>query len=203
MIEPSGGETISHTGTLEAASWLVRTSLLLAIPVYNALLVIVLLSVAVTQQTGQLRLRPGENGQLSSSAAPGLRIGTEPTTWPGQWALCSEFCREVFGRFVLFQPLNGWGGLIAWMTTCGAAIQRSLTAWCTLIALSFLTQMAVWMFWTVAIRGALALKSTVSKFANAETAEIWQTWSLLTCMLGFLVVYIRVVCADVIWFVGM
>ncbi|MBR9801275.1 hypothetical protein GYB59_06070 [bacterium] len=190
------------TDSFQAAGRLARIGVILAGPLSQIVLAIILLAVPVTQRTEQLQYAPRQIGQLEPSAVPGLQITQNAATWEGQWELCSDITTQAIRRYVLFQPLDGWGGFCGWLITGGAAGARSISMWLSFIGLIALLNGVFNLLPFGGLNGSHVIRVLLEMVVDADVAERSYTRYTILTILFLFAVQIRIIYADVIWILG-
>ncbi len=192
---------IPRPGMLEAAPAFVRVGIWLVLPLAFSVIAGILLSVAIFTGTGQLRYSPHGNAGPVWGGVPGLYVANEPTTALGQWELCWGVGRGTFERFVMFRPLLGWGGFLGWFSTVGYGGTISPSAWCTLFGYTLLVQAVLTLVWNAVSIGSRIIEA-LGRLVSRTMGDICRSWFILAFLLGYTIVAVRLVAADIMWFSG-
>lgn len=186
----------------EAASTPLKLGLALIAPLTQLCLAIVLLSIPVWQGASQLQFEPTiQTNQLAASALPGLRVGEQTASWSGQMELVSNIGVQAFKRYVLFQPLSGWGGYCGWMVTGGSAGAVSLSHWLTFVGMIAALYSLFNLMPLGGLNGGHVLRFLIEPAMNRGLFEKWFLRYLVVSIVFLIVVFIRMMYADVPWLI--
>lgn len=197
--ESRPSEQIRRSESLPAAHPLVKLSLIIVGPLSQLLLVAILLAIPVLRHAPQLEFAPGELGQLAPSAAPGLRLSTDASTWNGQARLAIDVTREFFGRMAFFRSFEGWGGYCSWIAMSGWAGSQSFSTWLALIGLLSLLTCTMNLLPIGASCGMALVRLLVEMSFGEDVAEKWNIRLLIVTLPALFALLGRILVADYFW----
>lgn len=188
--------------SFEAAGKIQRLGVMFIGPLVHILLGIILLAVPILQESGQLNYAPAQANPLSPSAIPGLVATQDAASWSRNWDLCSNVGLQFVQRFLLFQPLDGWGGFCGWMVTGGAAGAYSVSLWLTYVGLIAVLNGCLNLLPLGGLSGSHVVWVLLESLYEQDKARnIFTVYSLISVLFLFATCCIRVIYADVIWII--
>jgi regulator of sigma E protease len=107
---------------------------------------------------------------------------------------------QSFRRYVCFQPLEGWGGFCSWLATGGAAGSHSIPVWLSFIGVIAMLNGVFNLLPLGGLNGGHLIWLLIEKTSDPAKAERWIIRYTLISVIFLFAVYLRVLCADVIWF---
>jgi membrane-associated protease RseP (regulator of RpoE activity) len=125
--------------SFQAASPTARIAILLAGPLSQFVLGMICLAIPVTMAAKQLKLTSPNASTIRPCAVSGLAESDRRATIEGQLHLSWDIGSNVFRKIALFRDLEGWGGYLGCLLTCGAAAIRSWSAWFSCLGTVILT----------------------------------------------------------------
>ena len=199
LFLPDPLESSPPADCYQAAGRLAKMGLALVGPLSQIVLATLLLTVAVLQQTEQLQYAPQEGNPLQPSAVPGLQISDQVSTWEGQETLLIEVASQAFPRFLLFQPLDGWGGFCGWLITGGTIGSQSISMWLTFLGLAAMLNGVFNLLPLCGLNGFQIIRLLSETVLAKDFVEKWLTRYLYVTFFFVIAVGVRILYADVVW----
>jgi membrane-associated protease RseP (regulator of RpoE activity) len=126
-------------GTFEAATSLGKLIIVAVGPLSLFLMGLFLLAIPVWYGANQLAAVPPGDSQVRPCAVGGLAFQDRPSSWDQQFELFRQTALEFFSRLLLLRSMDGWGGILGFFVTCGAAGVISPWGWLTCIGVVMVT----------------------------------------------------------------
>lgn len=191
---------VPPAGSFQAATPAAKTCLALAGPISQIALGLFLLLLPIILSTGQLKLSDTANTDVVLCAMGGLIVSDEPTNLLGQLELTSDIATEAFQKYVLFQPLNGWGGLIGSILTCAASGAYSIHSWFTCVGILLIVFAGANLLPLPTLNGGKAVIALAEiPFGSASYASGAVTAIMYFSLFATLIIAGRILWADANW----
>lgn len=194
---------LENAGSFEAATLGRRIVILLVGPFTS--LIIGLFAIGLgcwVDPQRSLRWTTDPGRKLTASAVPGLVISEQPPSFLGQLQTALSVFSEGFQRLALFQPLDGWCGLVGWMTTGGTVGRTSSGTWLTFIGITGLINGIANLLPIGGLNGGHILLNIIGGFSTRQSVKRLEYRFTLVGFLWLLTAFGRSIIADIIWMVG-
>lgn len=195
--------TEQPSGSLASLSPVQRT--LAVVSGHTALLVfgVFLLTIPVLFEADQLVLVQRSESEMFPVAVSGLKTQIQASTFDHQIEFVRNVTQSILSKYLLFQPLDGWGGWFGCVVTQGTAGRESWMAWLTCLGCLSCVYGIVNLLPIPGMSGFMVVTAVIEVFFGADFAEkIWNQFTLVA-LIFFLAVFIRLAVADWLWMLDM
>jgi len=137
--------------------------------------------------------------KIAPSSIPSLGISDRSATLANQAHLANDTL-IAFGRnAVTGTPMTGWGGIFAWMVTCGNAGHESYKAWVSCVALIFVGNGLINLLPIPSLNGGSLLTIFAASVFGGINERL-EARLVVAGVLLMLAVYVYLIWRDVTWF---
>ncbi len=147
----------------------------------------------------QVVVNPELPMQWKKTGVPHLTVTHQPSTWAGQKELIANTTLEFGIRVVTFKSLDGWGGIIAWLSTLGLAGTDSLAVWLSCFGVSMIGMGAANLLPIPVLNGGHIAFQLVDAL-HGKVSERILIASTYFGMMFTLVLMGRILLLDIAWF---
>jgi membrane-associated protease RseP (regulator of RpoE activity) len=186
-------------GSFLAASPTARIAVLSAGPLSQIALGLICLAIPVMTAARQLEQTSPDASAVRPCAVSGLAESDRSSTFEGQLHLSWDIGANLFRKIILFRSLDGWGGFLGCLLTCGAAAVHSWSLWLSCLGIVALTLGAANLLPVPTLNGGHIVTTLVEAICGRRMPErllevlAWIGLILLLIWLG------RMIAADVLW----
>jgi membrane-associated protease RseP (regulator of RpoE activity) len=121
------------SGLFQDAPSLLKICIALVGPIIYLAFGLMLIAAPVLMREFQLQHRYRTETEIWPTALGGLVLVPAPSTMSGQLELVQSIGVESVNKYILFRPLDGWGGPVGTALTCGASGRHAAHTWMTLV----------------------------------------------------------------------
>lgn len=176
-----------------------RALLMIVGPISSLTIGIFLMSIPVAFGWRQVAVDQDLPIKIAPSSIPSLGISNRSATLAEQAHLANDTLIAFGRKAITGSPMTGWGGVVAWIATCGYAGRESYKAWVSCVALIFVGNGLINLLPIPTLNGG----SLLSLFAASVFGGINERLEVRLAVAGVLL--LLAVCAfliwlDVIWF---
>jgi membrane-associated protease RseP (regulator of RpoE activity) len=198
-LAPESSSAALPPGSYLAASPAAKIAIQLVGPLSQIALGITFLAIPVAMAAKQLELTSHNASVIRPCVVSGLAESDRSSSCEGQLHLFEDVGTNVFRKILLFRPLDGWGGYLGCMLTCGAAAVHSWSVWLTCIGIVVLTVGVANLLPIPIFNGGHIVTTLVETICGRRIPERLSepfTWIGLILILIWLG---RLIAADVLW----
>ncbi len=178
-----------------------RVAMILVGPLSSVFIGLACVAIPIWNGSEQVVVRPDLPAQWKITGVPHLTVVQKPSTWASQKELLANTTLEYVTRFVTFKSLDGWGGLLAWLSTLGLAGTNSLTVWLSCFGVTMIGTGAANLLPIPLLPGG----QLMLQLSYAILGKLADRFLFVTTIFGFLFVLFiwgRLIFLDVRWIWG-
>lgn len=187
---------------IEQKGVLARLIILLSGPI--SLLLVGALLLAIVSSTGShiLHYAPDSPKQIQPGSIPGLSVMAVEEKSDPMWVSTLQLARQGFLKFLLFQPLDGWGGYFGTWITGGAIGQASLSAWMGWIGVIAILSALSTLLPIGGMTGAQVVLTLAEAVLSRDRVQLWYVRYTLVTWIWLMLGFSRMLVADLLWLAG-
>jgi membrane-associated protease RseP (regulator of RpoE activity) len=186
-------------GSILTASRTARLAIYLVGPLSNIALGMICLVIPIMMGSKQLVQTSSDASMVRPCAVSGLTEIDRPTTFSGQMTFFADVGKNLFRKIVLFRPLEGWGGYLGCLLTCGAAAVHSWSLWMSCLGLVCVTMGLINLLPIPTLNGGHIAIGLVEAMCGRRLPDALQ---IILAYFGLILVLVwlgRLLIADVLW----
>ncbi len=176
-----------------------RMLVVLSGPLSNLVIGLSLFYAATQFPNSLLIVEENAGNQINPSGVPNLAIEASAATISSQLEFFKLAVCTFFNKLVTFQSLEGWGGLLGFLTTCGAVATHSFGGWLSCLAILCLGTFLVNMIPIIPMNGG-ALVLLVCEPVLGKPSQKLLVGSMLLYFPIAIAACVRLLIADLHWF---
>lgn len=186
-------------GSLLALSLIQQILVALSGPVSQLVIAGVLLALPVVFAGDQIVLTSRDETSIQPVAVGGIAVQPVASSLAGQQDFATSIVGGALNKYLLFQPLDGWGGFVGCFLTLGAAAANSWPAWITCFGTLILLNGLSNLLPVPSLSGFRIMMLCIRMVAGRNALQKTEVSLSIVGLLVLLVVLLRVLAADLIW----